>query len=242
MIELIPAIDIIEGKCVRLTQGDYTRKKEYGDPLEMAKKFEDHGIGRLHLVDLDGARERRVVNYRILEQIAARTALVIDVGGGIRSEKDLHIVFESGASMVTGGSVAVKDRRLFLAWLKKYGPGRIILGADFREGMVAVSGWHEETPLEMKTFIADYRAEGIEKVICTDIDRDGMLEGPSIKTYQELKDMDTGLFLIASGGISRLEDIEQLDEGGIDGVIFGKAIYEGRISLKALENYLLKKR
>jgi phosphoribosylformimino-5-aminoimidazole carboxamide ribotide isomerase len=239
MIELIPAIDIIEGKCVRLTQGDYSRKKEYGDPLEMAKKFEDHGMHRLHLVDLDGARERRVVNYRILEQIAARTALVIDVGGGLRSEKDLHIVFESGASMVTGGSIAVKDRGLFLGWLEKYGPGRIILGADFREGMVAVSGWHEETALELKDFIADYRAEGIEKVICTDIDKDGMLEGPSMRTYQELKDKDSGLYLIASGGISRMEDIKQLDEGGIEGVIFGKAIYEGRISLKALEKYLL---
>jgi phosphoribosylformimino-5-aminoimidazole carboxamide ribotide isomerase len=161
------------------------------------------------------------------------------VGGGLRSEKDLHIVFESGASMVTGGSIAVKDRGLFLGWLEKYGPGRIILGADFREGMVAVSGWHEETALELKDFIADYRAEGIEKVICTDIDKDGMLEGPSMRTYQELKDKDSGLYLIASGGISRMEDIKQLDEGGIEGVIFGKAIYEGRISLKALEKYLL---
>jgi len=240
MIEIIPAIDIIEGKCVRLTQGDYTKKKEYGDPLEMAKKFEDHGIGRLHLVDLDGAREQRVVNHRILEEIAARTALLIDVGGGLRSDEDLRIVFESGASMATGGSIAVRDRELFLSWLKRYGADRIILGADVREGLVAVSGWHEETSLELKAFVADYRSEGIQKVICTDIDRDGMLEGPSLGTYKELKAGDSGIQLIASGGIGNMEDIEQLEEAGIDGAILGKAIYEGRISLKTLENYIIK--
>jgi phosphoribosylformimino-5-aminoimidazole carboxamide ribotide isomerase len=239
MIELIPAIDIIGGKCVRLTKGDYAQKKEYGDPLETAKKFEDHGMGRLHLVDLDGAREKRVVNYRILEQIASRTDLVIDVGGGLRSDEDLRIVFESGASMVTGGSIAVKDRELFLGWLKQYGPERIILGADFREGMVAVSGWHEDTALELKAFIADYRSEGIRKVICTDIEKDGMLEGPSLLAYKALKEDDAGLYLVASGGISRMEEIEQLEDEGIDGVIMGKAIYEGRIGLKMLENYIM---
>lgn len=239
MIELIPAIDIIEGKCVRLSKGDYSRKKEYGDPLEMAKQFESHGLTRLHLVDLDGAREQRVVNHRILEQIASKTSLVIDAGGGIRSEKDLHVVFESGARMVTGGSIAVKDRELFLGWLNKYGAERIILGADFREGKVAVSGWHEDTALDLKEFINAYRARGIEKVICTDIDKDGMLEGPSMETYSELKAEDRELYLIASGGISRMEDIEHLDEAGIDGVIFGKAIYEGNIPLQALERYLL---
>jgi phosphoribosylformimino-5-aminoimidazole carboxamide ribotide isomerase len=240
MIEIIPAIDIIEGKCVRLTQGDYAQKKEYGDPLEMAKQFEDHGINRLHLVDLDGAREKRVVNHRILEKIAGTTSLVIDAGGGLRSNEDLHIVFESGASMITGGSIAVKDPELFLGWLKLYGPDRIILGADFRDGKVAVSGWDEETVLDLMVFVDDYRSLGIKKVICTDIAKDGMLEGPSIETYEELKAKDKQLFLIASGGISRMEEIELLDEAGIDGVITGKAIYEGRITLKTLETYILK--
>jgi phosphoribosylformimino-5-aminoimidazole carboxamide ribotide isomerase len=242
MIELIPAIDIINGKCVRLTQGDYSRKKEYGDPVDMAKKFEDHGLLRLHLVDLDGAREQRVINYRILEQIATQTNLVIDAGGGLRSDEDLHIVFESGASMVSGGSVAVKDRTLFLGWLKRYGADRIILGADFRAGKVSVSGWHEATELDLNDFVAGYRAEGIEKVICTDIEKDGMLGGPALDTYKALKADDGELFLVASGGISSMEDIEELDEAGIDGVITGKAIYEGKISLKALESYIIKNR
>lgn len=239
MIELIPAIDIIEGRCVRLTQGDYAQKKEYGDPLEMALQFEGHGLKRLHLVDLDGARQQRVVNFRILEQIASRTSLVIDAGGGVRSDEDLRIVFESGASMVSGGSIAVKDRELFLGWLEQYGSERIILGADFRAGKVAVSGWHENTALDLLTFIADYRNEGIVKVICTDIDKDGMLEGPSIETYKKLKAEDNELHLVASGGISKMEDIELLDEAGIDGVIFGKAIYEGKIPLPTLESYIL---
>ena len=242
MIEIIPAIDIIEGKCVRLAQGDYGQKKEYGDPLEMARLFEDHGIGRLHLVDLDGAREQRVVNYRILEQIALRTGLVIDAGGGLRSEEDLKIVFNSGASMVSGGSIAVKDRQLFLQWLERYGPERIILGADFREGRVAVSGWHEETELILQDFIAGYRSEGIRKVICTDISRDGMLEGPSMETYRALRQDDADLHLIASGGISSIEDIEELDEANMDGVIIGKAIYEKKIHLRTLENYILNNR
>lgn len=239
MIELIPAIDIIEGRCVRLTQGDYAQKKEYGDPLEMAMLFEDHGIKRLHLVDLDGAREQRVVNYRILEQIASKTSLDIDAGGGLRSDEDLRIVFESGASMITGGSIAVKEQELFLSWLDTYGAERIILGADYRAGKVAVSGWNEATALDLIEFIADYRSRGIEKVICTDIDKDGMLEGPSLETYKALKAADRELYLIASGGISSMKDIELLDEDGIDGVIFGKAIYEGKIALKTLESYIL---
>lgn len=239
MIELIPAIDIIEGRCVRLTQGDYTQKKEYGDPLEMALRFEGHGLKRLHLVDLDGASQQRVVNFKILEQIASRTSLVIDAGGGVRSDEDLRIVFESGASMVTGGSIAVKDRELFLGWLNQYGAEQIILGADFRAGKVAVSGWHEATALDLNTFISDYRNEGIVKVICTDIDKDGMLQGPSMETYKALKAEDNELHLVASGGISKMEDIELLDEAGIDGVIVGKAIYEGKIPLPTLENYLL---
>lgn len=240
MIEIIPAIDIIEGKCVRLSQGDYAQKKEYGDPVDMAMQFEDHGIRRLHLVDLDGAREQRVVNYGVLEQIASRTALVIDAGGGLRSDEDLRIVFESGASMITGGSVAVKDRELFLGWLRQYGSERIILGADFRDGKVAVSGWHEATGLDLDSFIASYRKEGIVKVIATDIDKDGMLRGPSMKIYTELKGEDSELYLIASGGISKMEDIENLEYAGIDAVIVGKAIYEGKITMESLESYIIK--
>lgn len=240
MIQIIPAIDIIEGKCVRLTQGDYRRKKEYGDPLEMAKQFEDHGIARLHLVDLDGAREKRVVNYRILERIATKTELVIDAGGGLRSQEDLRIIFESGAHMITGGSIAVKDRGVFIDWLTQYGPEKIILGADFKSGKIAVSGWHEETSLDLMEFISGYCEEGIEKAICTDIQKDGMLEGPSMEMYIMIKQGQPSLFLIASGGISSMKDIELLDENGIDGVIVGKAIYENKISLKTLETYIIK--
>jgi len=239
MIQIIPAIDIIGGKCVRLTRGDYSRKKEYGDPLEIARQFEDHGIQRLHLVDLDGARELRLVNLRILEKIASQTRLVIDAGGGLRSHEDVRLVFESGARMVTGGSIAVKDRSMFLSWLKEYGPERIFLGADFRSGKIAVSGWHETTALDLADFISAYRSEGVSTVICTDIDKDGMLEGPSLDTYMELKGADPGLRLVASGGISKMEDIELLDKSGIDGVIVGKAIYEGNIGLPDLETYIL---
>lgn len=240
MIEVIPAIDIIEGKCVRLSQGDYGRKKEYGDPLDMAMKFEDHGIGRLHLVDLDGAREKRLVNYKILESIAKRTSLVIDAGGGFRTIEDVRIAFESGAHMVTGGSVAVKDRHEFSSWLKAYGPERIILGADFKDGKIAVSGWFEETSLDLMEFISSYRDEGISMAICTDIEKDGMLKGPSIETYRRIKKAHPSLKLIASGGISGMKDIEDLEESGIEGVIVGKAIYEAKISLQTLESYITK--
>jgi phosphoribosylformimino-5-aminoimidazole carboxamide ribotide isomerase len=238
MIEIIPAIDIIEGKCVRLSQGDYGRKQEYGDPLDMAMKFEDHGIGRLHLVDLDGAREKRLVNYRILENIAKRTSLVIDAGGGFRTLEDVRIAFESGAHMVTGGSIAVQDRQEFSSWLKAYGPERIILGADFKEGKIAVSGWFEKTSLDLMEFIGSYREEGIGMAICTDIEKDGMLEGPSIETYKLIKKAHQALQLIASGGISEMKDIEDLEESGIEGVIVGKAIYEGKISLQTLESFI----
>jgi phosphoribosylformimino-5-aminoimidazole carboxamide ribotide isomerase len=240
MIEIIPAIDIIGGQCVRLTKGDYGRKKEYGDPMDMARQFEDHGIQRLHLVDLDGAREKRVVNFRILERIASRTSLVIDAGGGLRSHEDVKIVFEAGARMVTGGSIAVKDRSLFLSWLHRYGADRVILGADFREGRIAISGWQETTAQELKEFISAYRSEGVRTAICTDIDKDGMLEGPSLETYKDLKASDPDLKLVASGGISRMDDIQLLHEAGIDGVIVGKAIYEGKISLPNLQAYILK--
>jgi len=239
MIEIIPAIDIIEGKCVRLTQGDYNQKKEYGDPLDMALMFEDHGMTRLHLVDLDGAKKKQVVNYKVLEKIAARTSLVIDAGGGLRSEHDVHVVLESGARMVTGGSIAVKDRNAFIGWLERFGADRIILGADFREEKIAVSGWHEATSLDLIDFISSYLKEGINKAICTDIALDGMLQGPSLETYNKIKAAQSELFLIASGGISGMEDIEQLEESGIDGVIIGKAIYENKIDLKTLQNYIL---
>lgn len=242
MIEIVPAIDIIGGKCVRLTQGDYSKSKEYGDPLDMAFLFEDHGLRRLHLVDLDGAREKRVVNYRILEQIASKTSLVIDAGGGLRSDEDLRIVFESGAAMVTGGSIAVRDREMFTGWLKKYGPDRIILGADYREGRIAVSGWEEETALELLPFLEKYMEAGIEKAICTDISLDGMLEGPSLVAYREIRDKLPGLYLVASGGISGMKDLEELDRSGVQAVIIGKAIFEGRIPLKNLESYILKNR
>jgi phosphoribosylformimino-5-aminoimidazole carboxamide ribotide isomerase len=239
MIEIIPAIDIIGGKCVRLSQGNFWSSVSYGDPLDMALMFEDHGLKRLHLVDLDGAREKRVVNYRILEQIASRTGLVIDAGGGLRSDEDVKIVFESGAAMVTGGSIAVKERDRFLGWLGSYGADRVILGADFREGKIAISGWEERTSLDLAGFLSGYLKEGVKMAICTDIDLDGMLEGPSLEIYRKIRKELGSLYLVASGGISHVKDIEQLDQDGIDGVVVGKAIYEGRIPLKELEKYVI---
>lgn len=234
MITIIPAIDIIDGKCVRLTQGDYNTKKIYNeDPLEVAKMFEDHGIRRLHMVDLDGARLGRIVNYRILERVASRTSLIIDFGGGLKVEDDLEIAFESGAQMVTGGSVAVKNPDMFTSWINKFGSDRIILGADAKDRKIAISGWEETTDIELIPFIEGYYHKGISKVICTDISRDGMLQGPAIDLYKEIrKTVPVGI--IASGGVSSIEDIEKLAEAKIQGVIFGKAIYEGKIQLKDL--------
>jgi phosphoribosylformimino-5-aminoimidazole carboxamide ribotide isomerase len=235
MIELIPAIDLIDGKCVRLTQGDYHTKKVYKeDPLEAAKLFEEYGLRRLHVVDLDGARKGRIVNYRALERIASHTSLIIDFGGGLAHEDDLEIAFESGAQMVTGGSIAVKDPGMFTSWITKYGPQKIILGADARNNNIAVSGWEETTEKEILPFIRDYYDKGITKVISTDISRDGMLEGPAIDLYKTIKEAFPSLYVIASGGVSSVTDIEKLEEAGIPGVIFGKAIYEGRIQLKEL--------
>lgn len=235
IIELIPAIDLIDGKCVRLTQGDYNSKKVYNeDPLEVAKMFEDHGITRLHVVDLDGARAGRIINYRVLERIATRTALIIDFGGGLKADEDLEIAFESGAQMVTGGSIAVKNPNVFESWIKKYGSERIILGADAKDKKIAVSGWEETTELELIPFIQDYYKKGVTKVICTDISKDGMLEGPSVELYQEIREAVEYIHVIASGGVSSIDDIEKLREAGIPSVIFGKAIYEGRIQLKDL--------
>ena len=217
MIELIPAIDIIDGKCVRLTQGDYATKKIYNeDPLEVAKMFEGNGIRRLHVVDLDGAREGRIINYRILERIATRTSLIIDFGGGLKQEDD------------------VKNPEMFTSWISKFGSEKIILGADAKEKKIAISGWEETTSQELIPFIKGYYDKGITKVICTDIARDGMLQGPAIDLYKEIRDEIPFLYIIASGGVSSIEDIEKLSEAGIPAVIFGKAIYEGKIQLKDL--------
>lgn len=238
MIELIPAIDLIEGKCVRLTQGDYATRKVYNeDPLDVARQFEDHGIRRLHLVDLDGAKAGRIINYKVLEKLATQTGLVIDFGGGLKSDDDLRIAFDCGAEMITGGSIAVKQPERFLSWLTQYGAGRIILGADAKDKKIAVSGWEEGTDFELIPFVRDYQAKGIQKIICTDIGRDGMLQGPAIDLYKELQEALPGLYLIASGGVSSIADIERLAEAGIPAVIFGKAIYEGRIPLKELERF-----
>lgn len=235
MIELIPAIDIIDGKCVRLSQGDYNSKKTYNEnPLEVAKSFEDHGIKRLHLVDLDGAKAQHIVNYKVLENIANNTNLVIDFGGGLKTDDDLRIAFESGASMVTGGSIAVKNPTVFESWIKTYGADKIILGADAKDKKIAVTGWLESTDCELIDFLGNYINKGVNKVICTDIAKDGMLQGPSTALYKEILESYPSLWLIASGGVSCMEDIIKLDEAGVPAVIFGKAIYEGKISLKQL--------
>lgn len=240
-MRIIPAIDIIDGKCVRLSKGDYSTKKVYNEnPLEVAKEFEAHGIQYLHLVDLDGAKSKHIVNYKVLETIALKTNLQIDFGGGLKSGDDLHVAFESGAHQITGGSIAVKDRDTFLSWLSTYGARKIILGADANHGKVAVSGWQEESDLELIPFVKEYQSEGIEYVICTDISKDGMLEGPAFDLYQKmLSETKKGLNLIASGGISTFDELPKLADIGCEGTIIGKAIYEGKISLKQLEHYIL---
>ena len=239
MIEIIPAIDLIEGKCVRLTQGDYATRKVYNeDPLEVAKAFEDAGIRRLHVVDLDGAKAGHIVNYRVLEKLAGHTSLIIDFGGGLKQTKDVEIAFDCGAQMVTGGSIAVKDPETFTAWIARFGSERIILGADAKDRRIAISGWEEATDAELLPFIQKYREQGIEKVICTDISRDGMLEGPAVDLYQEILEAVPEIYLIASGGVSSIADIEKLAEANVPAVIFGKALYEGRITLKELERFV----
>ncbi len=239
MIELIPAIDIIDGKCVRLSQGDYDSKKVYNEnPVEVAREFEANGIRRLHVVDLDGAASNHVVNYKVLNRIATETSLVIDFGGGVKSDEDLAIAFENGAQMVTGGSIAVKNPELFSSWIMKYGSEKIILGADVKDRLIAVNGWKDGSDCELFPFLADYINKGISKVICTDISCDGMLSGPSLELYQEILAHHSSLYLIASGGVSNIDDIRRLDEAGVPAVIFGKAIYEGRITLKELQAYL----
>jgi phosphoribosylformimino-5-aminoimidazole carboxamide ribotide isomerase len=238
--EIIPAIDLIEGKCVRLSQGDYKKKIVYDDdPLKIAKMFEEAGIQRLHLVDLDGAKARHIVNHKILEQIALGTDLIIDFGGGIKSDKDIETAFSSGAAMVTGGSIAVRDPEVFIRWLNKYGSEKIILGADAREGMIAVNGWQEVTELPVVDFISRFHRKGVSRVISTDIGRDGMLSGPSFDLYREIMEKLPGLEIIASGGIASMDDIIKLAEMSVGGVITGKAIYEGRISMDEIKHYNL---
>ncbi len=239
-MRIIPAIDIINGQCVRLTKGDYDTKKVYNeDPLEVAKSFEDAGIEFLHVVDLDGAKASHIVNYKVLESIAGKTNLKIDFGGGLKSDNDLRIAFESGANQITGGSIAVKNPKVFETWIAKYGSDKIILGADCNNEKIAISGWQEESDLEVIQFIRDYQTKGVSYVICTDISKDGMLEGPSFDLYKRILNDVKGIKLIASGGISKFSELPQLVEMGCEGVIVGKAIYENRISLKELEQFIL---
>ena len=241
-MRIIPAIDIIDGKCVRLSKGDYDTKIIYNEnPLEVAKSFEAHGIEYLHLVDLDGAKSSKIVNYKILEKIATQTSLQIDFGGGLKSDDDLKIAFESGASQITGGSIAVKNRAIFEKWISEYGSEKIILGADAKDEKIAVSGWLEDSDEDLIPFIQEYQAKGIQYVICTDIAKDGMLQGPSFDLYKKILAEANGVKLIASGGISTFDELPKLAELGCEGTIIGKAIYEGRITLKELEDYIIRK-
>ena len=233
-MRIIPAIDIIDGKCVRLTKGDYSTKKVYNeDPLEIAKEFEGNGIQYLHLVDLDGARSGKIINHKVLSEIASKTALTIDFGGGLKSDSDLKIAFDSGATQITGGSIAVKDRDTFINWLDQFGAEKIILGADYKDRMIATNGWEEGSELDVLDFIQGYEARGVRSVISTDIAKDGMLQGPSLELYKEILEK-TNVELIASGGVSNMQDLYDLKELGCNGAIVGKAIYEGNISLKEL--------
>lgn len=233
-MRIIPAIDIIDGKCVRLTKGNYETKKVYNeDPLEVAKEFEANGIQYLHMVDLDGAKSSRIINQKILERVATKTNLKIDFGGGLKSNEDLRIAFESGASQITGGSIAVKNRDLFLEWIMKYGSDKIILGADCLNRKIATQGWLENSEMDVVEFISGYQQKGIQYVICTDISKDGMLEGTSNDLYKEIL-AKTNVKLIASGGVSCVDDLIKLTELGCEGAIVGKAIYEGRIRLNEL--------
>lgn len=239
-MRIIPAIDIINGKCVRLSKGDYSTEKIYNEhPLEVAKMFENHGIKHLHLVDLDGAKASHIVNHKVLETIATKTNLSIDFGGGLKSDEDLRIAFESGANQITGGSIAVKNPSTFKNWLETYGSQKIILGADANNEKVAVGGWLEESKEELVPFIQKYVENGVRYVICTDISKDGMLEGPSFKLYQKILVQTPQIKLVASGGISTFDELPKLAEMGCEGTIIGKAIYEHKISMKQLENYIL---
>lgn len=235
---IIPAIDIIEGKAVRLTQGDYSQKKIYNEhPLEVARQFQDAGIQRLHLVDLDGAREGRVKNWKVLEALAGKTSLIIDFGGGLKSEKDVQIVFDSGAAFATVGSIAVKNEQEFGKWLIQFGADKFLLGADVKEEKIAVAGWLETTDIWIYDFIEKYIGHGVQQIFCTDISRDGKLEGPSIELYKNIVGKFPDLHFIASGGVSSMQDLEELQNIGCKGAIVGKAIYEGRIKIAELSKF-----
>jgi phosphoribosylformimino-5-aminoimidazole carboxamide ribotide isomerase len=233
-MRIIVAIDIIGGKCVRLTQGDFNTKKVYNeDPLEVARQAEDNGIKYLHIVDLDGAKNKKMENLKVLEKIAANTSLKIDFGGGIRSDEDLRLVFEAGAVQVTAGSIAVTDPDLFIRWLSTYGPEKLILGADYKDRKISAGGWLEDSGKDLISFLSGYWDKGVRYTVCTDIDRDGMLKGPATELYKEILET-VNINLIASGGISSLKDVDEIREAGCEGVIIGKAFYEGRITLKEL--------
>lgn len=237
-MRIIPAIDIIDGKCVRLSKGDYNTKKVYNEnPLEVAKEFEANGIQYLHLVDLDGAKSQHIVNYKILETICSKTNLKVDFGGGLKSDKDLKIAFESGANQITGGSIAVKNSDVFKGWLQQYGSDKIILGADCNNRKIATTGWLETSELDVVDFIKQYEQNGVSYVICTDIAKDGMLQGTSNELYQEILNT-TNVKLIASGGVSCFDDLLKVQEIGCEGVIIGKAFYENRITLTELKNII----
>lgn len=237
-MRLIPAIDIIDGQCVRLSQGSYDTKKVYEkDPVAMAKKFEDAGISYLHLVDLDGAKKGQITNWKVLESIANETDLTIDFGGGIKTNEDIEIAFNAGAAQITCGSIAVKNRQQVLDWISKYGANKLILGADVKDKMIAIGGWIETSSIQLNDHISDYLEQGIDSVICTDIATDGMLQGPNVDLYKELLASFPELKLIASGGVSAIEDLKRLKEAGLFGAIIGKAIYENKISLKDLNDF-----
>ena len=235
MIELIPAIDIIGGQCVRLTKGDYDQKTVYRDsPAEVAKEFEDLGFKRLHVVDLDGAKSKHIVNDAVLKSITTATNLIVDFGGGIKTDEDIEKAFASGASMVTVGSIAVTHPELFMGWLEKYGAERMILGADVRHGKISINGWKEDSDIMLEDFLARYMSAGTKNVLCTGISRDGTLAGPALELYQSIMRRYPDCYLIASGGVGKTEDIVALDHAGIPAVVFGKAFYEGHIDLKRL--------
>lgn len=239
MIRIIPAIDIIDGKCVRLSEGDFDRKKVYDqDPVNVAQRFEEAGVRHLHLVDLDGARQKKIVNWAVLENIASKTDLQIDFGGGVQSDQDLRTAFDCGAQQITAGSIAVKEESVVLQWLEEYGSEKIILGADSKEGKIAVSGWTEVTDLNLHRFLSKYVDRGIRNAICTDVTKDGLLKGTNLNMYRAIKQKLPHLFLIASGGVNQIDEIESLDRIGVNGVIIGKALYEGQIDLSQLKDYL----
>lgn len=234
MIELIPAIDIIAGKCVRLTKGDYDQKTEYGEPLEMAREFEKIGFKRLHMVDLDGAKSKHIVNSKVLSNVTTETNLVVDFGGGIKTHTDIEAAFDAGAKMVTIGSIAVTQPNLFTWWLQKYGADRIILGADVRNGKISINGWKDDSEEDLLPFLQKYVDAGVKNVLCTEISKDGTLSGPAFELYARIMEKYPDLHLIASGGVSNIEDIKALEAIGVPAVVFGKAIYEGKIDLREL--------